>query len=219
MLQVEWDITEQDLDQFNKRYEYIDMTRYVYYDSETGLIKYITGSQVYDLPYVTVQYEQVKGIIEGTDNLENYKIIFSPDDKDFVFVKKEDEEEILQSIDEIIFQLPFTTDTSYPLQYDPFNDITIIQDYTDTCWKIYINGSLANSFKSKNLYFDKEFHFYITEYNDPNILYKTMVIPIKELLDNFYYILPFDNFDYNETKVSIFTRKIFTKYQYIKTKI
>lgn len=219
MLQVEWDITEQDLDQFQKRYEFMDMTRYVYYDPDNGLIKYITGSLVYDLPYVTVQYDQVKGIIEGTEHLENYKIIFSPDDKDFVFIKKDDEEEIFQTIDEIIFQLPSLIDTSYPLEYDPFNDITIVQDYVDTCWKIYINGSLANTLKLKHLYFDKEFHFYITAYNDPNILHKTMVIPIKDLVENFYYIIPFDSLDYNETKISIFTRKIFTKYQYIKTKL
>lgn len=219
MLQVEWDITEQDLDQFNKRYEYADMTRYVYYDPETGIIKYIAGSLVYDLPYVSVEYDQVKGIIEGTDNLENYKIVFSPDDKDFVFIKKEDEEETLETIDEIIFKIPFITDTSYPLQHDPFNDITVIQDYTDTCWKIYINALLIKSLKSKHLYFDKEFHFYITAYNDPNILYKTMIIPMKELLENSYFIIPFDFLDYSETKISIFTRKIFTKYQHIKTKL
>lgn len=219
MLQVEWDITEHELDQFNKRYEYVDMTRFVYYDPDSGFVKYITGSLVYDLPYVTVQYDQVKGIIEGTEHLENYKIIFSPDDKDFIFIKKDDEEETLQTIDEIIFQLPAIVDTAQPLQYDPFNDITIIQDYNDTCWKIYINGLLANSIKSKHLYFDREFHFYITEYNDPNILHKTMIVPIKDLVENFYYIIPFDSLDYSETKVSIFTRKLFTKYQYIKTKI
>jgi len=219
MLQVEWDITDEELEKFNSRNSVIDEFRHVYYDTDTGIIKSISNGQELNMPYVLVHFNQVKDILEGKDHVENYKIIFSPDDKDFVFIKKDDEEDTFQSIDEIIFQLPAIVDTSYPLQYDPFNDITIVQDYTETCWKIYMNGSLAISLKSKHLYFDKEFHFYITAYNDPNILYKTMMIPIKDLVDNFYHIMPFDSIDYNETKVSIFTRKIFTKYQYIKTKL
>lgn len=219
MLQVEWDITEDQLEEFNRRYNStVNTERFVHFIQDTGEIKSISSVQDYNLPSVVVQFHQVQAILEGNDNIDNYKIVFSPDEKDFVFIKKDEEDEVLQSIHDVIFQIPFRTSTSYPTIYDPFNDITLIQDYIDTCWKIYINGSLADSFRARNLYFDKEFNFYITLYNDPNILIKTLTVPIKELIENYYCILPFDEIDYNETKISIFTRKLFTKYQYIKTK-
>lgn len=217
MLQVDWDITEEQLEKFKNKNSILEDVRYVYYDGDTGIINSISNSKQ-DLPFVLVQYEKVKNILEGKDFIENYKIIFSPDDKDFVFVRKEDEEEILQSINEVIFQLPAIVQTENPTVHDPLNDITLIQDFTDTCWKILINGGLASSLRKRNLYFDKHFDFYLTDYNDPNILHKTLSVPVKELIDNFFVILPFDNFEYSGKRISIFTRKLFTKYQHIKTK-
>lgn len=219
MLQVVWDITDEELEKFNSRNSVVEEFRHVYYDADTGIIKSISNGQEGNMPFVLVHFDQVKDILEGKDFIENYKIIFSPDDKDFVFVRKEDEEEILQSINDVIFQIPSLVNTSYPVIHDPLNDITIIQDYTDTCWKVYINGGLAHSLQSKNLYFDKSFDFYITDYNDPNILHKTMSIPVKDLLENFYAVFPFDELEYKEQRISIFTRKLFTKYQHIKTKL
>jgi len=220
MLQVEWDITEYQLEEFNRKFNSsVNTERFVHYIQDTGEIKSISSVQDYNLASVVVQFHQVQGILEGTDHIENYKIIFSPDEKDFVFIRKDDEEEVLQSIHDVIFQIPFKINTSHPTIYDPFNDITLIQDYVDTCWKIYMNGSLADSFRARRLYFDKEFNFYITEYNDPNILIKTITVPIKELVENYYCILPFDDIDYDGKKISIFTRKLFNKYQYIKTKL
>lgn len=219
MLQVEWDITEDDLEKFNSRNSVSYEFRHVYYDGDTGIIKSISNGQESNMPFILVHFDQVKSILEGKDFIENYKIIFSPDDKDFVFVRKEDEEEILQSINDVIFQIPTIVDTRFPIIHDPLNDITIIQDYNDTCWKIIVNGSLAQSLKKRNLYFDRYFDFYITDYNDPNILHKTFSVSVKELVDNFFVILPFDEVEYSDKRVSIFTRKLFTKYQHIKTKL
>jgi hypothetical protein len=219
VLQVVWDITDEELKRLDSINSAIDEFRHVCYDVDTGIIKSISTSQVENMPFVLVHFDQVKDILEGKDFVENYKIIFSSDDKDFVFVKKEDEEEILQSINDVIFQIPFLVNTGYPIIYDSLNDITIIQDYNDTCWKVYINGGLAYRLKKKNLYFDKSFDFYITDYNDPNILHKTISVPVKDLLVNFCVIFPFDELEYQEQRVSIFTRKLFTKYQHIKTKL
>jgi hypothetical protein len=59
----------------------------------------------------------------------------------------------------------------------------------------------------------------LTEFNDPNVLYKTLKIPMTELINNFYCILPFDRIDEDEARVSVYARKIFEKYQYIRTKL
>jgi hypothetical protein len=220
MLQVEWDITEEDLKSYENQTKQIDELRYVFYDPDTGAIKGISNSaSEQSLPSVTVMFDQVRGLLDGHDAVYNYKVVFSPDAKDYVFIRLDEHEEVLESIHDVIFQFPFAVDTSNPLIYDISNDITVIQDYADTCWKIYINGTLARSLRDRKLYFDQVYEFYITDFNDPNILYKTLRVPMTELINNYYCILPFDHVDVGEVKISVYARKIFEKYQYIKTKI
>lgn len=220
ILQVEWDISEAELVHYKLNVNKNSDVRYVFYDPESGVIQAITNSYNNEItPHVTVPFSQVKDILEGKELYINYKVVFSPDEKDFILIKKDEEEEILTSINDIIFQIPFSVDTTVPLIYDSMNDLTFIQDYNDTCWKIYINGSLARSLSEKKIYFDRKYEIYVTAKNDPNILIKTMEIPINELIEHYHYILPFDNIDTNETPISLYCRKIFTKYQYIKTKL
>jgi len=219
MLQVEWDITEEDLKSYDNKLKQDDF-RFVFYEPETGEIKGISNmANDQTLPSVTVTFSQVKNLLEGTDIIHNYKVIFSPDAKDYAFIRLDEQEEILQSVHDVIFQFPASIDTSIPLEYDPTNDITVIQDYSETCWKIYINGTLARSLRDRKLYFDQTYEIYLTEFNDPNVLYKTLKVPMTELINNFYCILPFDRVDEDEVRVSVYARKLFEKYQYIRTKI
>jgi hypothetical protein len=220
LLQVEWDITEEDLKEYQRSINQNSDVRYVFYNPETGLINKITNSYNNEIePHVTVPFNQVKDILEGIESYTNYKVVFSPDEKDFILIKKDEEAEILTSINDIIFQIPFIIDTAVPLVYDTMNDLTFVQDYKDTCWKIYINGNLAKSLSEKKIYFDKKYEIYVTAKNDPNILVKTMTIPFNQLVENYYYIIPFDNIDVDEIPISLYCRKLFTKYQYIKTKL
>jgi hypothetical protein len=219
MLQVEWDITEEDLKSYDNKFKQDDF-RFVFYEPETGEIKGISNmANDQTLPSVTVNFSQVKNLLEGTDVIHNYKVIFSPDAKDYTFIRLDEQEEILQSVHDVIFQFPYTVDTSVPLKYDPTNDITVVQDYAETCWKVFINGTLARSLRDRKLYFDQTYEIYLTEFNDPNVLYKTLRIPMTKLINNFYCILPFDRVDEDEVRVSVYARKLFEKYQYIRTKI
>jgi hypothetical protein len=220
MLQVEWDISEEDLKSYDNKIKQIDDFRFVFYEPETGEIKGISNmANEQTLPSVTVSFSQVRNLLEGTDVIHNYKVVFSPDAKDYAFIRLDEQEEILQSVHDVIFQFPASTNTSVPLEYDPTNDITVIQDYAETCWKVYINGTLARSLRDRKLYFDQIYEIYLTEFNDPNVLYKTLKIPMTELINNFYCILPFDRIDEDEVRVSVYARKIFEKYQYIRTKL
>jgi hypothetical protein len=139
LLQVEWDIAEEDSKSYDDNIKQDDF-RFVFYDPETGEIKGISNmANEQTLPSVTVTFSQVKNLLEGTDFIHNYKVIFSPDAKDYAFIRLDEQEEVLQSIHDVIFQFPPLIDTSVPLEYDPSNDITVVQDYTDTCWKVYIH--------------------------------------------------------------------------------
>lgn len=220
ILQVVWDIDEKVLKDYEEKISTTNNNVFVFYDSESGDLKGISNqSNELSFPYISLNVDEINSIIDGTRPIYEYKVVFSPDDKDFILIHFNDEEEVLHSINDIIYQYPFKIDTSKPLELDPTVDITVIQDYEDTCWKFYINSNLANSLAKKKLYFDNVHELYITALNDPNILYKTMRLPLKDLITNFHYILPFDDIDYNELNISIYSRKLFSKYQYIKTKI
>lgn len=217
ILQVVWDVTEEDL---KKASAPPNNDQFVFYDPNTGDLKGFSNSNTeLDLPFITLNIEEINQIIDGTRPIYEYKVIFSPNEKEFVLIHVNDEEDVLQSINDIIYQIPFKIDTSVPLEFDSANDITVVQDYIDTCWKIYINGDLANTLAKRKLYFDNIYELYVTALNDPNVLYKTMTVPLKELITNFYYIIPFDDLDYNEAKISIYSRRLFNKYQYIKNKL
>lgn len=220
ILQVIWDIDEQTLKNHEQQIDNKGSMQYIFYDPETGNVKAISNtSNELDLPYINLELDEVNSIINGQKSMFEYKVIFNPNEKEFVLIHIEEEEEVLSSINDIIYQYPFKIDTSVPLIFDSNNDITVIQDYTDTCWKFYINSNIAQSLSKRKLYFDNIHELYVTAKNDPNILYKTMRIPLKELITNYHYILPFDDIDYNEIRISIYSRKLFSKYQYIKTKI
>jgi hypothetical protein len=219
IIQVVWDIDENTLKEYEEKVSQKKLI-HVFYDPEHGNIKVISGeSNESTLPYISLSQDEINTIIDGTKPMHEYKVVFSPDEKDFILIHVDEEEEVLQSIHDVIYQYPFKIDTSKPLEIDPTNDITVIQDYNDSCWKFYINGNLASKLSKKKMYFDNIHELYVTEANDPNILYKIMRLPLKDLITNFYYIIPFDDIDYNEVKISIFSRKLFSKYQYIKNKL
>lgn len=219
LLQVVWDIDEETLKQQEQK-TIVNNDQYVFYDSITGDLKGISNSSSeLNLPYIILNIEELNQIINGTNPLHEYKVIFSPNEKEFVLIHVDEEEEGLRSISDVIYQYPFRVITGIPLEFDKNNDITVIQDYSDTCWKFYINEELARNLGNKKLYFDNIHELYVTALNDPNILYKTLKIPLKILITEYYYILPFDDIDYKETKISIYSRKLFNKYQYIKTKL
>jgi len=220
ILQVVWDIDERTLKEYEEKLANRDPTQYIYYDPENGGIKAISNlSNELNYPFITVSEDDVNNIIKSNKPIFEYKVIFSPDAKEFVLVHITEEEDVLESINDIIYQYPFKIDISMPLEIDPNNDITAVQDYQDTCWKFFINPKLASGLQKRKLYFDNTHELYITASNDPNILYKTLRVPLKDLITNYSYVLPFDDLDYNETKISIYSRKLFSRYQYIKTKI
>jgi hypothetical protein len=218
LLQVVWDVDEETYTKNSQ--PVINNDQYIFYDPSNGGIKCISNSRSeLNLPYIVLNIDEINKIITGFKPIHEYKVIFSPDEKEFVLIHVSEEEDILYSVSDIIYQYPFKVDTSIPLEFDNTNDITIVQDYNDTCWKFYINNKLAKSLGEKKLYFDNIHELYITALNDPNILYKTLELPLKELITNYYFIIPFDEIDYKEIKISVYSRKLFNKYQYIKTKL
>ena len=98
----------------------------------------------------------------------------------------------------------------YQVQRDAEYDIIITQDNLEKHWHINLNPSTLTYFKLNNFeYDDEQLYFSITAKHDPNILYRSLSIPIKQLGE--IQVIPFD--DSIETNdVSIYTAKYFSSY-------
>ena len=112
----------------------------------------------------------------------------------------------------------------YPTKYKRINserpinteaDITIIQDIPNTCWKFLISEELEVELRSKFINLKSILHFSITEQNNPNILYKTILVDLEQLVKNHYQVFDFTaEFEKENIPLSVFTTKRFNSYSY-----
>ena len=98
----------------------------------------------------------------------------------------------------------------YQVQRDKEYDIIITQDRADKVWHINLNPSTLQYFQLSN-HVDRDdiLYFSITAKHDPNVLYRSIKLPVSLLTDQLQ--LPFE--DKDETRdVSIYTAKYFDSY-------
>jgi hypothetical protein len=214
MIEIVWDISP---DELNKPPAEINYNRYVYYDSDSGDITAISNQpNEYENPFLSLTYDDVKAIFEGTASPLDYKVVFSPDQREFVMIRKEEQVQLLEQKSKVIYQIPGVLDLTDDPVYDPLTDIVIIQDVATLTWKYRMSNFLRKSIYGQRFYFDKVLEFYITKHNDPNVLYYTQRIPLNVFSELAHFELPFNDFDYTNTPYSIFTRKTFGRYLYIR---
>jgi len=213
MIEIVWDI---DPSEFNKIPE-VNLTRYVYYDVNTGELKAITNSpNEHDYPFIVLTYDDVKDIFEGNEGILRYKVVFSPDQRSYVLIRKEDEVNILEQKHRFIYQVPELFTTATEPNYDLTTDVVIFKDNATTTWKFRMGSYLVKNLKDQQFYFDKNIEFYVTKHDDPNILYYTFEVPLNLLIELGHYEVAFRDLDHIVESPSIFTRKTFGKYLYIR---
>ena len=88
-------------------------------------------------------------------------------------------------------------------------DIIITQNLPDKNWILSLNPSTLKFFKLSNYGQDDMLYFSITSKHDPNILYRSLQIPLSELRQKVILPMIYDN---ELEDLSIFTTKYFTAY-------
>ena len=187
----------------------VDENCYVFFDQEGEIVQ--VGSDVYS-PYdkIKMPVDNVVGIMSGKERMSDYTVLYNPLVEDYELHKKNNvtNEDILTSN---LYETPtkiVETETNQPID----DDLLIIQNVKEECWKIKIsNRGVTRLFKINPT--GKQIHFSVTAKHDPNILYKRLVISSKELMNKGYVLLPFhDSFEFTNANISIFTEKIFDTY-------
>jgi len=146
-------------------------------------------------------YDEVSNILSGEFKLEDSEVWFNPEIKQYQV--KDLRYQDPDIIKEKIFKMSYVIDA----------DVKVIMDYATTCWKFYISEDFLSTLKEYNVSINSTLYFSVTEKGNPNVLYKLMKVPFKELIKDFYYIIPFDSkFEIDKTDFSVYTIKKFDTY-------
>lgn len=183
---------------------------FVTYDENTGRILDIVNFKK-DKECIEVDYEDVKNLINGIESFSNYKVSYNALTNKMELIANEIIYYKNLNIKQLIYQIPTG---------DILNDseITIVQDFKNTCWKFLPSYQLCNKIIDKKIFLNRNLFFSITEEYNPNVLYKSLVVNLQQFIKQKYFILPFSfNFESNKNcNISLYTNKIFESYLYIR---
>jgi len=182
---------------FDKWYQdhKIEIEYWAVYDPETGKVKGIYPNQSADNFEHKIKIDQEIGeaIGDGRISLANCYIDFESDTLEIIEIKS------LIKIDDVLHRIidSYWADSKDPdltVKVKGDNLIFSLSDKVKSKKRIHYNG-------------DTIMDFYITEYNDPNILFEKFSIQLNQLIEeekSFQIKLP--------KKFSVYTRRIFKKY-------
>lgn len=183
-----------DFDQWYLNHK-IDIEYWAIYDPDTGKVKGIYPNESAE-PFehkIKVDTETAEAIGAGKILLSNCFIDFDSDTLEITEVKS------LLKIDDVLHRV---IEKQWSDMENP--EVTITSKNNEL---IFSMSEKAKGKKRIHYNGDTLMDFYITEYNDPNILLKKITIQLDNLItqDKIF------QFDYSE-KFSVFTRRIFKQY-------
>lgn len=182
---------------------------YFHYDPSTGnIINLRNYLEVDEYPYLKFPCTDFDGEIYIND----YQVINQDGNK--CLVKKNKSIETITKIDDIVHQISKkTADPNIKISQVNYNfDVLIEQDNNKKEFRIRLSGALKDQYH-KDLNSKKSLIFYVTAENDPNILYKTLDIPLNKLLQYHYYTIPYD--DFIDISCNIFSTRYFQNYLHL----
>lgn len=182
-----------------------DIKSYVYYQEETGNIFKVSSKNIPIDSYkvLEVPYTDVKELMSGKKRTSDFRVEYDTALKQLTLKENSYEDDIV-SVNEKLFKIPESTEPS---------DIKIQYDKKENYWRIFLDPPLR-----KNKHFIQRpnrinLHFSITAKNDPNILYSSFMVNLKELIDNDFFDIDCQfEFDPSVGEVSIYTAKYFDTY-------
>ena len=186
------------------------VTFYFHYDPLDGKIKNLRPYLDEDdtLPYITSTQDE----IENDICLDNYSI--SEINGIPRLIKRDRSSNSISKIDDNVYQIP-KSPAKPAIKISQINyqfDLLIEQDNIKKEFRIRLSGMMKDQYRD-NIHSKQDFTFYITEENDPNILFTTLDISLSKLLQYHYYTIPYD--EYEGTPCNIFSKKYFATYLHL----
>jgi len=189
---------------------------YVCFNVREGNILAITNNEpTEDLDFdcewkhITVDVAEVEDILLGKEDYANFKVMYDRTAFSYKIKRIEITPVDELNIQEIVYKVPQV--------YKHFDaDIRLLQDIDNTCWKVYLSKDAAGKLRSEFASLKLVLHFSVTQFNNPNILYRILKVDLEKLVNEHHYILHFkDKWEYDPFfPISIFTVRRFDTYTY-----
>lgn len=177
---------------------YVSNERYVYF-KENGELISVSNRNDLEGNFITVQLQDVMGIITGSEIMDNYIVLFDTVTKQNVLKSRIIEEEIQFDVNSQIYKLP-TNKPNRP-------DFTIQQDISNKVWRLKLDETLQYNLKANILKFTSLLNISITKKNDPHQLYKSFIIDISQLDDDGFEVPFTSQIELDATALSVYTTK------------
>lgn len=173
---------------------------YVHFD-ENGHILKIANYTSEDSSYITVDYHDVKKILDGTETINNF------------FVKKDS-----SNIFKLVKKLAYDTnnyDVDNRIYAIPKNNsgatLKIYQDLKNKKWIFDVDPDFRKSYFENQFIIDNRMFFSITASSNPNILYRFIQLDFADVIKH-KKILEFITDDEQNENIEIYTHKKIDSY-------
>lgn len=180
---------------------------FVCFEKETGKIDQITNElPAQHVNFIEVDSEEVTTLLSGKENISSYIVEFDPLENMLKLRHRNDLSKVYIDIKKAVYKIPVQNTNP---------DLEIVQDFDNTCWKFLLGDNLKSNLRSGGANYSKNLTFSVTKKYDPNLLFRTLKINLKEIIHKHYFILPFEmQFETDKIDVSIFTEKLFNNYKF-----
>lgn len=187
---------------------------YVCYKVDTGeILSIINGSidsytSELDWAYLEVPFKEVEKILTGIETPKSYVVEYDRITNTHSLKERSEFDAEELDITNLIYHIPIVKD-------DNDEDIQVVQDIKNTCWKIFISQSCEKKLRQDFANLNFILHFAITEENNPHHLFRMLSVSLEKLVKNHCQVLDF-KYDYEATDMplSIYTMKRFNSYCY-----
>ena len=179
----------------------LDSVSYVYYNKETGKIHKVSSrhSPTTDYSILEVPTSQAEPITSGVKHTDDYRVMFDLSTKTISL--KEISRDNRLTINDKLYRIPELE----------IADLCISK--TADGWEFKLSDEIRTFFiLHPPAPITGMLQFSITSYDDPNILYRTLIVDLSELVISDIKI-PFQyDFEKSNERVSVYTRKYFQSY-------
>lgn len=139
--------------------------RYIAFNS-SGEIESISARPHPTLETIKVNYEDVRGLMEGKDTLTNFKVEYDFIDKKYKLKNTKDIDD-LNTVSAFLYEIPSSVDDEF--------EIKLIKDNKERQWKLVLNQKFVDELLQQGIEVNiSNMFFSVTKKNDPNILYRLL---------------------------------------------
>lgn len=172
---------------------------YCNYDKKTGNVLAIKNHTNDSENFFKITNEVAAKFNSGEEHIVNYFVVWNKQEKKYKLEKKDSAK--IENLKNNFVEIMHNHDDA---------EIHIIKDFQNKVWKFYATDNTYEQYNVESTVSDY-LYFSVTSKGDPHLLYRTLIVNIKELLDNTV-VIPFDESDLLNKKYSVFTNKKFDSY-------